>query len=543
MVKASGQIEKELEALQDKTEVMESALDPLYEGYLKALSEAASRQLVMAAYYLCTQAYPDKFLTLSWDDRNRLQQSLQALSSQILTRLSEQREEAKKMSLRPQSADGIALLQRLLESRMASAASRDRTEDSEVDESRKLNRSTSELFDADEEDFVPSAEEDLNEPLDDDALDHEILEAEEREFENQPLDEDAIFNISALEVEDEDSEGDARFDARKRANIDGIEATEAVEDTASSDLRSSGDSEDDSEGEHDYDMHVPSADERMSIDDEEDLLAALEGLARRSMEIRGGASSGELDDDSEADGNKPLTPMQLAKRHMLLEKAIRDVFKAISEEANELLQKSNVMPSFPKALLAAATESGGIGDPANAVPNVVRVSVRVMHGDASMIDLEEDADERDEEGPRRSKRDRRSHKNREDSDYSDSRSRRSAKEFRSSKERSSKNARRRSRKSDGRTWGKKGGRVPMAIPEDMLQVEALPELSAISLRIGEVEFADPTVSAWRSKLRQKLGDLKQLRSRYRKTQRSLEVAKAEDAWRSSWTVRSSDADS
>lgn len=77
-----------------------------------------------------------------------------------------------------------------------------------------------------------------------------------------------------------------------------------------------------------------------------------------------------------------------------------------------------------------------------------------------------------------------------------------------------------------------------SLPHDAIEIEALPELAAISLRLSEVEFADPTVSAWRGRLRQKLGDLKKLTGRYKKTQRSLETAQAEDAWRSSWTAQS-----
>ncbi|MEL6940508.1 MAG: hypothetical protein AAFO84_15110, partial [Cyanobacteria bacterium J06598_1] len=80
MVKASGQIEKELGLLQQRTEDMENALDSLYRGYLKALGEASKQQLMSAVYYLCTQAYPDKFLALSWKQRNQLQTELQTLA-------------------------------------------------------------------------------------------------------------------------------------------------------------------------------------------------------------------------------------------------------------------------------------------------------------------------------------------------------------------------------------------------------------------------------------------------------------------------------
>ena len=59
-------------------------------------------------------------------------------------------------------------------------------------------------------------------------------------------------------------------------------------------------------------------------------------------------------------------------------------------------------------------------------------------------------------------------------------------------------------------------RMRRMMPREIIEIEALPELSAISLRLSEVEFTDPTVSAWRSRLRQKLGDLKKLGMRYKK---------------------------
>lgn len=536
MVKASGQIEQELRVLQDQTELMSSSLDPLYEGYLKALSDAGHRQLVMAAYYLCTQAYPDRFLALSWDDRNRLQQSLQVLSTQISEQLNQQRVQAKKLSRQRQNSDGLAFLQRLLESRMASAAGKKRVGKLRDDErfsdtsSRKQNRSTADLFDADEEDFIPSAEDDL----------------EARAFEGDSG-EDSAFDISALDMDDEHD--DAPADA-----LD-------VGDGASVSDRDGRDRADD---EMDFEMEVPAADERLSLDEEEDLLAALEGLARRSMAIRGETdedvtSNGETtveadDEDPEEEEEQPLTPVHLVRQQMLLDRSIRDVFKAISAEANELLQKANVMPSFPRSLLAAATDSGGLGEPANAVPNVVRVSVRVMHGEA-MLEAEEEDGLNEDDSPRSKRSNRAEDANSSDADRRDSDSdsqrerSRASRQGRSSRDRESQ--RRRLRRSDvprsdlsrsERSARRgKGRRSQRIIPQDIIEIESLPELAAISLRLSEVEFTDPTVSAWRSRLRQKLGELKKLGVRYRKTQRSLETAQAEDAWRSSWTVHNPDA--
>ena len=557
MVRASGQIEQDLRALQDKTEVMESALDPLYEGYLKALAKAGQRQLMMAAYYLCTQAYPDKFLSLSWDSRNQLQQSLQALSNQIQVQLNQQRDEARRMSRRPQNADGLAFLQRLLEARMSKdALGKQRGGSRSAEEAlslQKQGRSTSEMFS--EEDFIPNAEEETAKA---EEMAKEIDEADtdDADLDGMPLEgdelEDGELRDNALS--DRDLEESA-FDISVLDDNEAIEAASANIDR----VRDAEDyAENDTDAEAAFEMEVPAADERLSVNEEEDLLAALEGLARRSMEVRGRSQSSRdlsASETGETGEDQLLTPMHLMKQQMLMERSIREVFKTISEEANDLLQKANVMPSFPRSLLAAATESSDFGEPANAVPNVVRVSVRVMHGEGMLASDDEGEMERDQTGRSRDSNDERIDDERIDDERSDTdridfedtdaenRERRFGKKARSrqsgrySKDQGS--MRRRLSRSSRRDH-RQDRRNPRAASHDVIEIEALPELAAIRLRLSEVEFTDPTVSAWRSKLRQKLSELKQLGLRYKQTQRSLEIAQAEDAWRSSWTVQSSD---
>ncbi|MGB3768409.1 MAG: hypothetical protein WA947_17765, partial [Phormidesmis sp.] len=186
------------------------------------------------------------------------------------------------------------------------------------------------------------------------------------------------------------------------------------------------------------------------------------------------------------------------RQQMLLEKAIRKVFEQVSERANERLQKADIMPSFPKALISAASGSREMGEPMNSVPNVFKVSVRVMHGDA-MMDAIDDVLPRggpdDEERPR---------------------------------------LRKQSRESDRRRRPRKP-RMPRGGSREAVEIDALPELSMISMQLSEVEFSDHAVSAWRSRIRQEFENLKKLGSRYQKTQRALETAQAEDAWRASWT--------
>ncbi len=59
-------------------------------------------------------------------------------------------------------------------------------------------------------------------------------------------------------------------------------------------------------------------------------------------------------------------------------------------------------------------------------------------------------------------------------------------------------------------------------------------ITAINLRLSEIEFTDINVTSWRNKIRNLLGKLSQLQREYRKKQRELAVIEAESAWRSSW---------
>ena len=489
MVKASSQIEKELGLLQQRTEEMAITLDPIYDGYLNALAEASKQQLMSAAYHLCTQAYPDKFLTLSWKERNELQKALQVLAAQIQPQLQERRTQAKQASRRPQRSSGLGLLHRLLESRSSSSivhASEKSSDDlleklsefaqldqhSDQPSDKKLGRRKSDQsFDVDKSETVEDWEGDIPTAEDDDETD---LATSESFFNQSSQRKDNTF--TAVDLED-------------------MDFSESVE-TSNEDLDDLGNSLEEDE-ELDFEMEVPAAEQRLTISDEEDLLTALEGLARHSDSV----------ENSEGNDERPLAPAHLFRQQVLVERGIREVFKAVSEEVNELLQKAKVMPSFPKALMAAATDPQGIGEPVNSVPNVVRVSVRVMHGEVKAKSDDGHEDEQALPGSRSGKRRRRL----------PSKQAYSTKPSRS-----------------------KSNRPPSPrhlVPHDIVEIETLPELAVISLQLSEVAFSDPTVSAWWTRLRKELSTLKRLGTRYTKTQRSLETSQAEDAWRSSWIAQ------
>ncbi len=547
MVKASGQIEKELGLLQRRTEDMAEALDPLYNGYLKALGEASKQQLMSAVYHLCTQAYPDKFLALSWKQRNQLQASLQTLAAQISVQLFEQRSQVKKNSRKPSRNNGLAFLQRLLEARASGAVihTQEGSSDDLLDKLSEIARFESTSGRTEENRSEASRSKPLASPPDDEdpsLWGEDVPSAEERVNEedrttseqnvnepnlNEPnLNEPSAESPAAPQTPTQDAtdnqDAETNYDATDPTDIKDLEVDDFdfepidepidLDSTSISSSLSSKAREDFDQDGLEFEMDVPAAEQRLTISDEEDLLGALEALARRSAE----------DEEEENSEDKPLAPTHLMKQKMLMDQAIQNVFKTVSEAANELLQEADVMPKFPKALMAAATDSRGLGEPVNAVPNVVKVSVRVMHGEANFDMLEEDERGRDRgERPSRRNSDRR--RLRKPSSRSNSR-----------REGRAENQRPEGRRADHRRDRSSDPRERL-IPHEAIEIEAFPEFAVINLQLSEVEFADPRVSVWRSRLRKELSHLKQLGARYKKTQRSLETAQAEDAWRSSWT--------
>ena len=351
MVKASSQIERELSLLQQRTQALETSLEPLYEGYLKALSEASGRQLVMAAFHICTKAYPSKFLSLSLQQRSQLQQEIQSLSGGLYQQLVDQREKARKASRRPAKNGGLAFLQRLLEAKSSGAAivATDGSRESLLEKLSALGLSDSD-DEQESEDWsgdVPTAEDD---GLDSWAASDSEDERNETQGSDRVYDGIDIFE-SGFEVDAERQESQELFGRDElsektqgdsvdeaRGELEGEPPDDFSGNMQDDSLRETQSDRDSSERQDiDFELDVPPAEQRLTLTDENDLLSALEGLAARSVEDE------KIEDEV-------LAPIHLVRQQMLLEKAIRKVFEQVSEQANDCLQKAKVMPSFPKGL-------------------------------------------------------------------------------------------------------------------------------------------------------------------------------------------------
>jgi hypothetical protein len=81
------QIKQDLAAIEEKVAQLAVELRKLYGNYLDLLSQSARKQLILASYQICTQAYPEAFLKLSFSDRTQLQENLKKVGKTINTQL------------------------------------------------------------------------------------------------------------------------------------------------------------------------------------------------------------------------------------------------------------------------------------------------------------------------------------------------------------------------------------------------------------------------------------------------------------------------
>lgn len=82
MTRAIELIERDITALQEAIRAIARSLQNAYASYCHSLGTACTKQLILASYYLCTQGYPEKFLNLSLNQRQKLQQGIRNLGTQ-----------------------------------------------------------------------------------------------------------------------------------------------------------------------------------------------------------------------------------------------------------------------------------------------------------------------------------------------------------------------------------------------------------------------------------------------------------------------------
>ena len=84
MAKTVGQIDRELRDLEQQTAALAAEFHNSYSSYLKLLGQVVRQQLILASYHICTQVYPERFVRLDLNRRQKLQQALQQAAKQVL---------------------------------------------------------------------------------------------------------------------------------------------------------------------------------------------------------------------------------------------------------------------------------------------------------------------------------------------------------------------------------------------------------------------------------------------------------------------------
>lgn len=87
MTRPVERIEQDITALNQAITAIAKDLQSAYQNYLTALGQAVRQQTILASFHLCTHGYPERFLKLSFSQRQQLQQSLRQLTKQTQAEL------------------------------------------------------------------------------------------------------------------------------------------------------------------------------------------------------------------------------------------------------------------------------------------------------------------------------------------------------------------------------------------------------------------------------------------------------------------------
>lgn len=80
-------IEQDLATLEEAIALLGAELHSAYANHLTLLRKAVRQQLILACYQVCTQGYPESFLSLSFNQRQQLQQLTKQLAEQAQAQL------------------------------------------------------------------------------------------------------------------------------------------------------------------------------------------------------------------------------------------------------------------------------------------------------------------------------------------------------------------------------------------------------------------------------------------------------------------------
>jgi hypothetical protein len=347
MARSLDQIAKDMAALEEATTAIDEKLQTLYGQYLPVLGTAVRQQLILAAYHLCTQTYPEAFLALSKGQREQVQGALRKLGRQgqsQIEALIKMDNVSATLSLLLKSADGLT--------RDAIAAA---IEPDDLSATVPNPDASVEGRDGGE-----SENEGQNDGANGDELIGDGTSGDGTTGDAEMAD-TAVDRDRAAAVPPGPDSLPPATEAEADAGAARVNPDEAPGEVATDDGEATPTDEDDPEG----------GDRPLQALPPEAMAAISEALA----------------------GVQPPahpSPLHLAKRHVLMERQIRAILHTLSNTSNYMLKRAKILPDLPEAVLSAAAESEA-GDTAPGVPNLLNVIVEMGQR------LGEDGDDGDEE--------------------------------------------------------------------------------------------------------------------------------------------------
>lgn len=484
MVDAVRQIRHDLESLEKATLALGEEFDQVYDNYLTALRTSIQNQVVLACYHLCTQTHPQRFLDLSFRQREILQQAIQTCIRQCQQKLEhayvlatgkwvEDEEEITTLHGSRRSLPSSEHRRRKRRGRPDRRPSNDDPSEQEgpsVEFIAITNLDGDEAIEASQDPFLAAALSEFAESLalDEDAIikrvKQELLRkaagAKSSKSSEGKRGIDAV--LAALEGElenDEDSDDDPPIDdSASDAAPDGA-TDEAIDEANHPESNQAELSQDnDSHADTDQDMMAelegqPSGEqegqETVAATNSAPESASSDTVATALSPVADGTAEFPDNPDGKtfSDYGETLTPDVLASRQEQLEENLTGFLRDLSKQINHELHQVGMIPKkIPGAILRAALQTDMSSD-LSGPPNVLNLLVEA----------------------------------------------------------------------EGKPKDSKVMRV-----------------TALRLRPAELEFSDPHLSACRSRIRELTGKLQKLGKQYHKKREEQAIAEAESAWRSSW---------
>lgn len=125
-------LKQELAALEKTVTQLAEALRNHYQIYLESLSQSVDKQLILAGYQICTQKYPQEFLGLSYNQRQKLQDEIKSIGKNSKVKLLE----LLNKKHRKRKREPINLLEEML---LGLESSEEKIDDSEEEEAMLEN--------------------------------------------------------------------------------------------------------------------------------------------------------------------------------------------------------------------------------------------------------------------------------------------------------------------------------------------------------------------------------------------------------------------